>query len=119
VITIERTFTVTAPPSAVIEYLKDFGNAEQWDPGTESCVRNGGGPVTVGSSWHNVSKIFGVKTELTYALEALERDRIVLEGRTDRATSTDTSRSGRSAKGPRSVIRPNWKCTGSPSSQRR
>ena len=89
-ITVERTFTVTVPPSAVIEYLKDFGHAEQWDPGTQSCVRNGDGPVIVGTSWHNLSKIIGVTTELTYTLEALENDRIVLVGRNDKATSTDT-----------------------------
>jgi hypothetical protein len=26
-----RTFTVTPDPATVIEYLKDFGHAEQWD----------------------------------------------------------------------------------------
>jgi carbon monoxide dehydrogenase subunit G len=90
VTSVSRTFTVTASPAAVIEYLKDFGHAEQWDPGTQKCTRNGSGPIAVGASWHNVSKIFGVTTELTYTLAELASDKIVLVGTNDKATSTDT-----------------------------
>ncbi len=81
--TVSRTFTVSPPPNVVIDYLKDFSNAEEWDPGTESCTRNDSGPVQVGSTWHNVSKIVGTTTELTYEL-------IVFVGKNDTATSTDT-----------------------------
>ena len=88
--TIERTFTVLAPPEVVIDYLKDFAHAEQWDPGTETCTRNDAGPITVGSSWHNVSKLAGVRTELTYRLAELDADRVVFVGVNDSATSTDT-----------------------------
>ena len=85
-----RTFDVRPEPAVVVDYLKDFGHAEEWDPGTESCTRNGSGPIEVGSSWHNTSKIAGVSTELTYTLEKLTSDTIVLVGRNDTATSTDT-----------------------------
>ena len=88
--TVSRTFTVTPPPSVVIDYLKDFGHAEEWDPGTESCTRLDDGPVQVGSRWHNVSKIAGVSTELDYELTELTDQRLVLVGRNDTATSTDT-----------------------------
>ncbi|MEH3032830.1 MAG: SRPBCC family protein [Aeromicrobium erythreum] len=88
--TISRTFTVTPPPSTVLDYLKDFSNAEEWDPGTESCTRNDSGPVQVGSTWHNVSKIAGVSTELTYELAELTDDRVVFRGSNDTATTTDT-----------------------------
>ena len=87
---VSRTFKVTAPPSAVVPYLADFSNAEEWDPGTVSCRRQGGGPVEVGASWHNESKIAGVSTELTYALEELTDSHIVLVGRNETATSTET-----------------------------
>jgi carbon monoxide dehydrogenase subunit G len=87
---VSRTFTVNLAPDAVIEYLKDFSHAEQWDPGTEKCTRNDSGPIAVGSNWHNVSKIFGVTTELTYTLRELEAHKIVLVGTNDKATSTDT-----------------------------
>jgi carbon monoxide dehydrogenase subunit G len=88
--TVSRTFTVTPPPSVVIGYLQDFSHAEEWDPGTERCTRDDSGPVAVGSTWHNVSKIAGVSTELTYELTELTDERIVFVGRNDTATSTDT-----------------------------
>ena len=88
--TVSRTFTVTPPPEVVIDYLKDFGHAEEWDPGTEKCTRLDHGPVVVGSRWHNESKIAGVSTELTYELTELTADRIVLVGTNESATSTDT-----------------------------
>jgi polyketide cyclase/dehydrase/lipid transport protein len=88
--TVSRTLTVRPAPGAVVPYLADFGNAEQWDPGTERCVRNDSGPVAVGSSWHNTSTIAGIGTELTYTLEQLTANRVVLVGRNDTATSTET-----------------------------
>ncbi len=87
---VSRTFEVQPPPEIVVPYLADFSHAEQWDPGTERCERIGGGPVTVGATWHNMSKIAGVSTELTYTLEQLTDERIVLVGRNDTATSTET-----------------------------
>ena len=89
-ITVSRTFTVPAAPDAVIDYLKDFGHAVEWDPGTQSCTRDDSGPIQVGARWHNVSKILGVTAELTYTLERLESDTIVLVGRNEKSTSTDT-----------------------------
>ena len=88
--TVSRTFAVTPPPSAIIEYLKDFANAEQWDPGTQSCTRQDSGPVREGSSWHNVSKILGVEATLTYTLDRLADDELVFVGKNDASTSTDT-----------------------------
>ncbi|MDX1889413.1 SRPBCC family protein [Mycolicibacterium sp. 050158] len=88
--TVSRTFTVSTPPDRVIDYLKDFGNAEQWDPGTESCVRQGQGPIEVGATWHNVSKIFGVTAELTYTLRELTHRTLVFVGENESSTSTDT-----------------------------
>ncbi|GGF17847.1 DUF6263 family protein [Williamsia phyllosphaerae] len=88
--TVSRTFTVNATPDKVVEYLSDFSNATEWDPGTEKCVRVDDGPVKVGSSWHNESKIAGVSTELTYTLKTLTADTIVLVGENKTATSTET-----------------------------
>jgi carbon monoxide dehydrogenase subunit G len=88
--TVSRTFTVTSPPTQVLAYLRDFANAQEWDPGTQSCTRIDNGPVTVGSSWHNVSRIAGVSTELTYVLKESTDARLVFEGSNNSATSTDT-----------------------------
>ena len=86
---VSRTFTVKASPSVAIPYLADFTNAEEWDPGTVKCLRQDSGPVRVGSTWQNTSKIAGLSTELTYTLEALTDTRVVLVGRNKTATSTE------------------------------
>ena len=86
---VQRTFTVNQPVDVVVDYLKDFGHAEQWDPGTVSCTRVGNGPVGVGSSWQNVSKVRGRETQLEYRLERLEPRRITFVGKNKTATSTD------------------------------
>jgi carbon monoxide dehydrogenase subunit G len=88
--TMTRTFTVDAPADRIVDYLKDFAHAEEWDPGTEKCTRNDSGPIAVGASWHNVSKIAGISTELTYTLAKLTADTVEFVGKNDTATSTDT-----------------------------
>ena len=97
---VERKITVHTSADAVVGYLKDFANAEQWDPGTVSCVRVGsgepdggggaiGGPIGVGARWHNVSNFRGRETELDYRLDRLEARRVVFVGTNRTATSTD------------------------------
>jgi carbon monoxide dehydrogenase subunit G len=77
---VTRTFTVDRPVDAVVAYLADFGNAEQWDPGTVSCTRTDQGPVQVGATWRNVSKVLGATSELDYRLDRLDPGHIVLVG---------------------------------------
>ncbi len=86
---VTRTFTVAAAPQDVLDYLKDFGHAIEWDPGTRSCERLGSGAIEVGARWRNVSKIAGVETELTYELIRLEPGRVVFAGRNDTAATRD------------------------------
>ena len=88
--TVSRTFSVSPPPATVVDYLTDFSNAEEWDPGTQTCTRSDSGPLTEGSSWHNVSNIFGVTAELTYVLRELTDNKLVFVGTNKSSTSTDT-----------------------------
>lgn len=88
--TISRTFTVDPRPAVMLDYLKDFANAEDWDPGTEKCVRLDDGPVAVGSTWKNTSKIAGVSTELVYELTELTDAKVVFHGTNETADTTDT-----------------------------
>ena len=89
---VTRSFTVSKAADAVLSYLKDFGNAVEWDPGTESCQRQDSGPVVVGSSWHNVSLFLGRRTELIYRLDVAEPGHLVFTGTNTGATSTDDIR---------------------------
>jgi carbon monoxide dehydrogenase subunit G len=86
---VTRVFTVRPPVGTVVDYLKDFAHAEQWDPGTLRCVREDAGPVRVGSRWRNASVFMGRTTELDYRLERLEDDRLVFAGSNRSATSRD------------------------------
>jgi carbon monoxide dehydrogenase subunit G len=85
-----RAFVVTATPEVVVDYLRDFGHTTEWDPGTRQTTRIGSGPIGVGTTWHNVSKVLGMTTELTYCLVVAESDRLVFTGRNEGATATDT-----------------------------
>ncbi|KQU68128.1 polyketide cyclase [Phycicoccus sp. Root563] len=84
-----RMFSVPRSPQEVVAYLSDFSNAVAWDPGTVRCERVGSGPVQVGSTWKNTSKVLGRETELDYVLTTLEPDHVVLKGTNKTATSTD------------------------------
>lgn len=87
---VSRTFNVSPPPRVIVDYLKDFTHAEQWDPVTRSCERVDRGPVAEGAYWHNVSKILGRTAELTYKLEELTDRKLVFVGENKSATSVDT-----------------------------
>lgn len=89
-IDVERTFEVRQPVPVVVDYLKDFANAERWDPGTKSCTRTDAGPIQVGSTWHNVSEFKGKDTELEYRLVELTAARLRFQGENKTATSVDT-----------------------------
>ncbi len=90
-VNVKRTFDVQVNPSVAVDYLQDFANAEEWDPGTVSCTRTGDAtaPVGVGSTWHNVSKLAGSKTELEYELREKSADRVLFVGTNKTATSYD------------------------------
>jgi carbon monoxide dehydrogenase subunit G len=86
---VERTFSVNQPMSTVVGYLKDFANAEAWDPGTRSCTRSDSGEIRAGSRWHNVSEFRGRQTELDYQLRTLDDNHLVFVGTNKQCTSTD------------------------------
>jgi carbon monoxide dehydrogenase subunit G len=86
---VTRTFTVKQTLPKVTAYLRDFANAEAWDPGTEKCEQITAGPVAVGTQWHNTTKMYGLSTELTYSLETDETEHIVFRGENKTATSVD------------------------------
>jgi carbon monoxide dehydrogenase subunit G len=89
-IVVARTFVVTAPADVVLDYLRDFGNTQQWDPATRRTTRLGDGPIVVGSSWRHEARVLGVRAELTYTLAAAADDRRGFVGRSEGATSTGT-----------------------------
>lgn len=89
-IVVERTFAVTAAPGAVLAYLQDFANAQEWDRSAVRTSRFGAGPIGPGAQWRHVRKLYGVTAELTYTLISSDPGRLVLHGRSEGATCVDT-----------------------------
>jgi carbon monoxide dehydrogenase subunit G len=88
-IVVERTFTVETTPEAALAYLKDFGNAQEWDRAARHTSRGDGGPLQPGATWRQVRRILGVTAELTWTLIEAAGDRLVFHGRNEGATCTD------------------------------
>jgi carbon monoxide dehydrogenase subunit G len=87
---VERTFTVPRPPEEVFDYLGDFTNTNEWDPGTVETRRTSG-DGGVGTVYANTSEFLGRQVELTY--ETIVHDRptkVQFRGRNDKAIATDT-----------------------------
>ncbi|GIF26264.1 carbon monoxide dehydrogenase subunit G [Actinoplanes tereljensis] len=89
-IVVERTFTVTAAPGVVLGYLQDYANAQEWDPSARRTSRVDAGPITRGTHWRHIRKLFGVTTELLYTLITAEPGRLVFHGRSENATCVET-----------------------------
>lgn len=83
------SFVVAADPAAAVVYLADYGHTVEWDPGTVRCNREGAGPVSLGSTWTNVSQFRGKEVALTYELVEKTCGRLRFEGFGRGATASD------------------------------
>lgn len=87
---VQRTFVVDHPQLAVFDYLSDFTNTNEWDPGTQTTTRSDSGPIRAGAKFHNVSTFLGRQTELDYELTTYEpMNKLVFTGRNKSVTSRD------------------------------
>lgn len=87
---IERTVQSPRPPAEVFTYLSDFTTTTGWDPGTirTTLVAGDGG---VGTTYHNVSRFRGRRTELTYTVTEYDPPlRVRLRGENDTVIADDT-----------------------------
>jgi len=86
---VTRSFFVNANAERAMTFIRDFSNAEQWDPGTQRCQRLDSGELGVGSRWHNESKLIVIPAELEYELIELTDRRVVFRGENSSAISVD------------------------------
>ena len=89
-IVVERTFTVETTPAAALDYLKDFGNTQEWDRAAQHTVRDGSGPLLPGATWRQARRILGITAELTWTLIEATAGHLVFHGRNEGATCTGT-----------------------------
>lgn len=88
--TIERTFPVQAPAHQVLQYMRDFSHATEWDPPTQTCTQVSPGDIAIGTRWKNVSKILFSRVELDYTLVEESDTFVVLQGSGKNVVATDT-----------------------------
>ena len=88
-----ESVNVDTPIDQVFDYLVDFSNAAEWDPGIESAVQVTPGPIEVGTEFDLVARFLGTTADMRYRIEEIEPgSRIVIRGVGARAKSIDTVR---------------------------
>lgn len=71
----------TLPIEAVFDYVADFANAQEWDPGVASARRIDDGPVAVGARYDLGVRMAGRVAPMEYRITELDRPRrVVLVG---------------------------------------
>lgn len=87
---VERSFTVSRSIDEVFDYLSDFENTNEWDPGTIH-TRRVSGDGGIGTTYENRSKFAGRETELTYETIGFDRPTFFsARGTNKTATATDS-----------------------------
>jgi len=87
---IRKEVEVARPLAEVFDYVVDFSNAAEWDPGVAEARKLTEGPVRVGSEFDVVALFRGNRHRFRYVVTGLEpQRRVVLSGEGDRAASVD------------------------------
>ena len=90
-IRLTETIVVDNPASQVFDYVVDFSNAAEWDPGIESSVKATEGPVEVGTEFDLVAGFLGTTAPVRYRIEEIQPGKQVrVRGIGNRVVSVDT-----------------------------
>jgi len=85
------TVVSTRSAEETFDYMADFANAAEWDPGTASAERLTAGEVGLGSAFRLYVRVGSRTTPLDYRIVAFEQpDRVVLLGESATLRSEDT-----------------------------
>jgi hypothetical protein len=85
------TVSSAMDPADLFDYMAEFSNAAEWDPGTVSARRLGDGPVGLGSRFELIVRFAGRESPFVYEITEYERPRrVVLVAETGAARVTDT-----------------------------
>ena len=81
------------PPDAAFNYIADFANAAEWDPGTERSERLDPGPLGVGARYQLDVRLGSRVAPMEYRITAFEpARRVVLEGTGSGVSAVDEIR---------------------------
>lgn len=87
---IEETVAVRRAPGETFDYLSEFANTAEWDPGIAESRKLTDGPVRVGTEYDVVAVFRGNRQPFRYRVTELEPGRrVALAGESAQATSVD------------------------------
>lgn len=90
----------TLPIEATFDYVADFANAQEWDPGVASARRIDDGPVAVGARYDLGVRMGGRVAPMEYRITQFDRPlRVVLVGAGSNVDAVDDIRFERSGPG--------------------
>lgn len=88
---LEQTVTLDRRIHDVFQYVGDFENVEQWDPGVSESKKVKPGPVDVGTVYSVVVKSGPLRIPMRYTVtEYAPPNKVVLEGKGKRITALDS-----------------------------
>ncbi len=100
---IHERIETTLPAETAFDYIADFANAQEWDPGTVSSQRLDDGPIGPGSRYALQVRMGGRIAPMEYRIHRYERpQRVVLVGSGSNVEAIDDIRIERV--GDRTVI---------------
>ena len=83
----------TLPIEAAFDYIADFANSQEWDPGVERAARLGAGPIGVGARYRLGVRIGSRVAPMDYETTVFERPhRVVLVGSGSNVSAVDEIR---------------------------
>lgn len=83
----------TLPIEEAFDYVADFANSQEWDPGVERAERLGSGPIGVGTRYRLAVRIGSRVAPMEYETTVFERpQRVVLVGSGSGVSAVDEIR---------------------------
>lgn len=90
----------TLPIEAAFDYVADFANAQEWDPGVATARRSDDAPVAVGTRYDLGVRLGGRVAPMEYRITHLDRPRrVILVGTGSNVDAVDDIRFERSDAG--------------------
>lgn len=100
--TLHEQIDTTLPIESAFEYVADFANSQEWDPGVASAARVDSGPVGVGARYRLGVRIGSRVAPMDYRITVFEPPhRVVLVGSGSGVSAVDDIRFGSVATGTR------------------
>lgn len=99
---LKRTVTVPRPIDEVYDFVADFANVAEWDPGIARSEQTGGAGLEIGATYAVTAVFNGREIPMEYRVTDLEPGRrVVLAGEGATVTAVDDIRFSTSGTGTR------------------